>query len=207
MRVVRVDHVYLPFWWLVVVVTVISGAWEGRNPKSTEICSLTVRAFSTAAGNHIFLSRVPVATLPFVRFLPEQRQNHQRHSATTTSMMHMCTRLELRMAPFGGKFASRPGFLAYPASLCLSSNDDDLYVEAEDFEALQALFATYCDSEGLITKKSFLSIPMIADLLVSGKRMRRADLHTWDVCKTCLTALRPCLFCFRVVRTLSLSLV
>jgi hypothetical protein len=205
MRVVRVDYAYLLYLWLAVATVISGGGWEeGRNQKSTEIRSWshmrllwlppTVQAFSSS-GNHAFLLwRVPVAALPSsVRLLPEQqrRQNHQRHSADTAAaaalgaMIHRVTRLELRMAPFGRKFAALRSSREYPASLCLSSNnnddddDDDLFVEAEDFEALQALFARYCDSEGLITKKSFLSIPMIADLLVSGKRMRCAYFDTW----------------------------
>ena len=47
-----------------------------------------------------------------------------------------------------------------------SNNDDLKFVKANDGEALQALFEKQCDKDGLMTKKSLVSIPMIADLLV-----------------------------------------
>ena len=40
-------------------------------------------------------------------------------------------------------------------------------MEAEDLEALQALFTKYCDKEGLMTKDGVKKIPPIAVLLVS----------------------------------------
>ncbi len=46
-------------------------------------------------------------------------------------------------------------------------NDDVLeFVEASDGEALQSLFEKQCDKDGLMTKKSLVSIPLIDDLLV-----------------------------------------
>ena len=43
----------------------------------------------------------------------------------------------------------------------------DEFVEAEDLEALQALFTKYCDKEGLMTKEKVTKIPPIGELLVS----------------------------------------
>ena len=48
-----------------------------------------------------------------------------------------------------------------------NQNDVLDFVKADDGEALQALFEKQCDQDGLMTKKSLVSIPMIADLLVS----------------------------------------
>ena len=40
------------------------------------------------------------------------------------------------------------------------------YVEAEDGEAVQALFEKYCDDDGLMTKAAVKAVPSITDLLV-----------------------------------------
>lgn len=50
----------------------------------------------------------------------------------------------------------------------MSSADESMvdFVKADDGEALQALFEQQCDEDGLMTKASLVSIPMIADLLV-----------------------------------------
>lgn len=49
-----------------------------------------------------------------------------------------------------------------------SQEDESMvdFVKADDGEALQALFEKQCDKDGLMTKASLVSIPMIADLLV-----------------------------------------
>lgn len=47
------------------------------------------------------------------------------------------------------------------------SQGDEVFVEAEDLEALQALFNRYCDDDGLITREKVMEVPAIADLLVS----------------------------------------
>ena len=49
----------------------------------------------------------------------------------------------------------------------MTRDDEYEFVKADDGEALQALFEKQCDGDGLMTKKSLVSIPMIADLLVS----------------------------------------
>jgi len=60
-------------------------------------------------------------------------------------------------------------------SRLLSSNDNDdvpkadEFVEAEDLEALQALFSKYCDAEGLMTKDAVMKVPAIAELMVSAR--------------------------------------
>lgn len=51
--------------------------------------------------------------------------------------------------------------------VCLRSKSEDEFVEAEDLEALQALFTKYCDKEGLMTKEKVTEIPPIDELLVS----------------------------------------
>jgi len=52
------------------------------------------------------------------------------------------------------------------------SSADDEFVEAEDLEALQALFSKYCDSEGLMTKVSVMQVPSISELMVSSSSVR-----------------------------------
>lgn len=50
-----------------------------------------------------------------------------------------------------------------------NSNDDDAEVEfvpADDGEALQALFAKHCNSEGLMTQAELRAVPAIGDMLV-----------------------------------------
>lgn len=47
------------------------------------------------------------------------------------------------------------------------SKSEDEFVEAEDLEALQALFTKYCDKEGLMTKEKVTKIPPIDEFLVS----------------------------------------
>jgi len=42
------------------------------------------------------------------------------------------------------------------------------YVEAEDGEAVQALFEKYCDDDGLMTKAAVKAVPSITDLLTIG---------------------------------------
>jgi hypothetical protein len=46
------------------------------------------------------------------------------------------------------------------------TDNNSEFVKADDGGALQALFEKQCDQDGLMTKKSLVSIPMIADLLV-----------------------------------------
>lgn len=58
-----------------------------------------------------------------------------------------------------------------------SKDDAFEFVKADDGEALQALFEKQCDKDGLMTKKSLVSIPMIADLLV------RSILNTANIVK------------------------
>jgi len=53
------------------------------------------------------------------------------------------------------------------AAAAAAAAEDDEVVEAEDLEALQALFTKYCDKEGLMTKEEVKKVPPIADLLVS----------------------------------------
>ena len=52
------------------------------------------------------------------------------------------------------------------AAAASEGDDDPFAVEAEDLEALQKLFAKYCDQEGLMTKEAVQKIPTIAELLV-----------------------------------------
>jgi hypothetical protein len=52
------------------------------------------------------------------------------------------------------------------------------YVKADDGEALQALFAKQCDSNGLMTKEKLRAVPAIADLLVSFILAFQIDLVT-----------------------------
>ena len=52
------------------------------------------------------------------------------------------------------------------------SKSEDEFVEAEDLEALQALFTKYCDKEGLMTKEKVTTIPPIEELLVSECEMK-----------------------------------
>jgi hypothetical protein len=47
-----------------------------------------------------------------------------------------------------------------------STQTEDVFVEAQDLDALQQLFAKYCDKEGLMSKKNLEQIPAIAQLLV-----------------------------------------
>jgi len=66
---------------------------------------------------------------------------------------------------------ARPRHLAAAsdAAAAASEGDDDPFaVEAEDLEALQKLFAKYCDQEGLMTKEAVQKIPTIAELLVGS---------------------------------------
>jgi hypothetical protein len=47
-----------------------------------------------------------------------------------------------------------------------STQAEDVFVEAQDLDALQQLFSKYCDKEGLMSKKNLEQIPAIAQLLV-----------------------------------------
>jgi hypothetical protein len=47
-----------------------------------------------------------------------------------------------------------------------SSNKNNESPQAHDGEALQALFSEQCDQDGLMTKDTLQSVPMIAELLV-----------------------------------------
>ena len=59
------------------------------------------------------------------------------------------------------------GWLSCRRTSDLKASTPEDFVPAEDLEALQALFAKYCDKEGLMTKAAVLQVPTIADLLVS----------------------------------------
>lgn len=63
-------------------------------------------------------------------------------------------------------------FRSLSHTLLLSSKENEVsqpeeFVEAEDLEALQALFSKYCDKEGLMTKAAVMKVPAIAELMVS----------------------------------------
>lgn len=47
-----------------------------------------------------------------------------------------------------------------------SSPEADDVPEAQDGEALQALFAKQCDKDGLMTKQMLMAVPVIQELLV-----------------------------------------
>jgi hypothetical protein len=47
-----------------------------------------------------------------------------------------------------------------------TQQEDDVFVEAQDLDALQQLFSKYCDKEGLMSKQNLEQIPAIAQLLV-----------------------------------------
>lgn len=51
--------------------------------------------------------------------------------------------------------------------LRLSSSEQADVVAAKDFDALQMIFSKYCDEEGLMAKEKAISVPVIAELLVS----------------------------------------
>lgn len=51
--------------------------------------------------------------------------------------------------------------------LLRASNYDD-FAEAEDLESLQALFATYSDAQGLMTKEEVMQVPAVKSLMVSS---------------------------------------
>jgi hypothetical protein len=42
------------------------------------------------------------------------------------------------------------------------------FVEADDMDAIQALFNKYCDGDGLMTKSALVSVPPFSDMLVSS---------------------------------------
>jgi len=65
-------------------------------------------------------------------------------------------------------FRIQPQYLTASAA-AEGANDDDGFVEAQDLEALQALFSKYCDKEGLMTKDAVQQTPLIAELLVSER--------------------------------------
>lgn len=52
--------------------------------------------------------------------------------------------------------------------LLRASNYDD-FAEAEDLESLQALFATYSDAQGLMTKEEVMQVPAVKSLMVSSQ--------------------------------------
>eukprot|EP00550_Attheya_septentrionalis_P000751 CAMPEP_0198288210 /NCGR_PEP_ID=MMETSP1449-20131203/6798_1 /TAXON_ID=420275 /ORGANISM="Attheya septentrionalis, Strain CCMP2084" /LENGTH=582 /DNA_ID=CAMNT_0043986323 /DNA_START=238 /DNA_END=1986 /DNA_ORIENTATION=- len=54
------------------------------------------------------------------------------------------------------------------------------YVKADDGEALQALFAKQCDSNGLMTKEKLRAVPAIADLLDVGDILSEELDDIWD---------------------------
>jgi len=58
-------------------------------------------------------------------------------------------------------------------------NDDDLFVNAQDSEALQNLFSKQCD-KGLMTKDELKQVPLIADLLEEGDLLTDEFNDIWD---------------------------
>ena len=73
----------------------------------------------------------------------------------------------IALQKYGPKLSS---VVPFNGGVCLASSSVDAsdgFVEAQDLEALQALFSKYCDEEGLMTKASAMQIPAIADLFVS----------------------------------------
>lgn len=62
-----------------------------------------------------------------------------------------------------------------------SSNDVEFdMIEADDGEALQKLFLTRCDSEGLMTKEETMEIPSIAQLLEDKDLLPEEFDEIWD---------------------------
>lgn len=77
------------------------------------------------------------------------------------------TTLRPKTQPFGiiheTSFCRHNQIIQYDWGLNLASS------EANDLEALQALFAQYCDKEGLMTKTDVEKVPAIAELFVSTR--------------------------------------
>jgi hypothetical protein len=68
---------------------------------------------------------------------------------------------------WGFRSSHRVAVSLFASSQSSSSTNKELeFVEAENFEALQVLFSTYCDQDGLMTKNAVMNVPIIADLLV-----------------------------------------
>mmetsp|Transcript_9282 Transcript_9282/g.11725 ORF Transcript_9282/g.11725 Transcript_9282/m.11725 type:complete len:593 (-) Transcript_9282:76-1854(-) len=77
-----------------------------------------------------------------------------------------------------------PAFIGY---LKMSQIDDNIkdnsygteFVKADDGDALQILFGKQCDEDGLMTKKTLVSIPAIADLLAAGDLLQEELDDIW----------------------------
>lgn len=91
------------------------------------------------------------------------------HTASGTERAHSCflsktvtqhTFVDLRQSPITS-FGMPPWRLA-----AAPVDNDEVYVKAQDLEALQTLFGEYCDNEGLMTKDAVRKIPAISELLV-----------------------------------------
>jgi hypothetical protein len=67
---------------------------------------------------------------------------------------------------WGFHSSHRVAFLFASSQSSSFTNKELEFVEAENFEALQVLFSTYCDQDGLMTKNAVMNVPIIADLLV-----------------------------------------
>lgn len=68
---------------------------------------------------------------------------------------------------FAFSFLHAPREASVPRFLTANEPTPDEFAEARDGEAVQSLFAKYCDSDGLMTKATLQKIPAVAELLVS----------------------------------------
>lgn len=67
-------------------------------------------------------------------------------------------------------------------SLLRMAGDDDVeYAKADDGDALQALFAKFCNENGLMTKEEVRSVPAIAELLKDGDLLVEELDDIWKI--------------------------
>lgn len=103
-------------------------------------------------------------------------QSFTQHSFSytqhTTTKQHSYAQVGCQNSAFHLRSCSQKSIFGFPLLMVkegneIKSSDEYTYVKADDNEALRALFEKQCDQDGLMTKKSLVSIPMIEELLVS----------------------------------------
>ena len=96
---------------------------------------------------------VKTTTFDSILLIPHGPQQHQKQHQQQQQAMQadvMLTKL----------------WTSSSSSSTQQQEDEDMFVEAQDLDALQQLFSKYCDKEGLMSKQNLEQIPAIAQLLV-----------------------------------------
>mmetsp|Transcript_32377 Transcript_32377/g.65056 ORF Transcript_32377/g.65056 Transcript_32377/m.65056 type:complete len:661 (+) Transcript_32377:56-2038(+) len=101
----------------------------------------------------------PAASVSNVPFLPSSWRRH-RHGNAFSAMI--------------------PSLTAISSSSSSSGQSEEIYVPADDGEALQALFSKHCGAEGLMTLEELKGVPSIRDMLEQGDLLPKELSQIWN---------------------------